>query len=343
MRWQILQHKRPVAALFVGAALLAGLAWSLPSGKVDDVRDEPTALAQARAWLEGGRPDLALQAVYPVDEDSPHAGEALTIAGVALLRRGNLVGARVMLERARKLRPHDPKPLRALVVVRLRSGDGARASADLQELCRLTPHDPRPWTVIGTVRRALGNQREAVEAFAEASRRAPGDAARGSDHVRALVKWGYLNEAAPLLRKLRQRHPQHPDVLSVAACEAEMQGRPGAALDLARRALSGDPGHRDALVLCGRLHLGADQVEAALAHFERALAADPDDPEVLHSLFLIHARLGNPERAAEFAARHEQVLERGKQWLERMHRSRESTMAVASRRAVEMNPAAPDR
>jgi tetratricopeptide (TPR) repeat protein len=98
-------------------------------------------------------------------------------------------------------------------------------------------------------------------------------------------------------------------VLSVAACEAWLQGRSDAALDLALRALTGDPRHRDALVLCGQVHASRGQMEPARACFERALAVHPDDVEALYGLFLAHTRLGNPQAAAEAAARHRQVTD----------------------------------
>ena len=46
-------------------------------------------MARGRAYLRHGRPDWALEAVSGAQDAAPGAGEALTIAGLALIRLGN--------------------------------------------------------------------------------------------------------------------------------------------------------------------------------------------------------------------------------------------------------------
>ena len=48
------------------------------------------AVARGRDCLRQGRPDLALQAVNAVRDEAPGSGEAMTVAGLALLRLGSI-------------------------------------------------------------------------------------------------------------------------------------------------------------------------------------------------------------------------------------------------------------
>ena len=70
------------------------------------VREHWAAVARGRDALRRGRPDLALQAVNTVRDEAPGSGEAMTVAGLALLRLGEYRGARLALERALKLQPN---------------------------------------------------------------------------------------------------------------------------------------------------------------------------------------------------------------------------------------------
>src|SRR5215472_5497933 len=73
------------AAVFaVGASAWIGWRWSRPH----PVRDHWDAVARGRTYLQYGRPDLAIQAVFDVRDEAPGAGAAMTVAGLALIRLG---------------------------------------------------------------------------------------------------------------------------------------------------------------------------------------------------------------------------------------------------------------
>ena len=76
-------------------------------GRVVVVGIAPTPADEARAAasrgrndLQRGRPDLAFQAVSQVRDESPEAGEAMAVAGLALIRMEQYPTARMSLERA---------------------------------------------------------------------------------------------------------------------------------------------------------------------------------------------------------------------------------------------------
>src|SRR5579864_5604549 len=58
------------------------------------------AVNRGRAFLQQGRPDLAFQAVQEIRDEAPGAGEAMTVAGLALVQLKELKTARMALERA---------------------------------------------------------------------------------------------------------------------------------------------------------------------------------------------------------------------------------------------------
>lgn len=55
------------------------------------------AAARGQAYLRSGRPDLAFQAVSGIRDETPEAGEAMTVAGMALIRMGQYRVARMAL------------------------------------------------------------------------------------------------------------------------------------------------------------------------------------------------------------------------------------------------------
>ena len=79
------------------------------------VREHWAAVARGRDALRRGRPDLALQAVNDVRDEAPGSGEAMTVAGLALLRIGGVsrspAGSRACVETSTEsIRcGHDPR------------------------------------------------------------------------------------------------------------------------------------------------------------------------------------------------------------------------------------------
>ena len=90
------------ATMAVFAISVAGWFWWQWSHQ-SSTREHWDAVARGRQFLNRGRPDLALQAVNAVRDEGPGSGEAMTVAGLALMRLGEFRGARLALERTLKL------------------------------------------------------------------------------------------------------------------------------------------------------------------------------------------------------------------------------------------------
>src|SRR4051794_18453225 len=76
-----------IAIVVVGIVVL-GLGWSWHTRLGPRASEHWEAVARGRTYLARNRPDLALQAVVDVKDEGPGAGEAMTVAGVAMARYG---------------------------------------------------------------------------------------------------------------------------------------------------------------------------------------------------------------------------------------------------------------
>ncbi len=299
-----------IAAAGIVLALLVG--WGAPGlghrlGKGPGHR---SAVTQGRRYLERGHPDLAFRAVYPIREGEPAAGEALTVAGLALLQLDDRGGARLLLERGLKLRPDQPDAAKALGEIYLGSGDVVRGVRNLRLATELDPSDGRSWVALGRAYRQCGVLDRAANAYARALSLSPGDREALAGRIDALLSAYHIEEASAPLTEARRRWPDDPRLLGLAARQAGSLGRTAEALDLAGRALAADPTNLDALRERARVHLRTGQYPRALQELERAVAAHPRDLQALYMLTLTELRLGLSERAARTQALHQRTRER---------------------------------
>lgn len=158
-----------------------------------------------------------------------------------------------------------------------RAGDAQRAAAAYEEAIA---HD----------RRCAPALRGLVELFAEG-----GEPARALAHVRALER--AEGRAATRLRA---------ELLTALAEQQRADGRPGAALRSARRALRSDQGHLPALLLIAHLELERGRSGRALAAWGRVLELDPERADVHHRA-IAQAFVRSGEQAAHAAMLRERI------------------------------------
>jgi tetratricopeptide (TPR) repeat protein len=280
----------------LGVLALIGWAWSRRRP-----RDHWAEVAKARAFLERGRPDLAFQAVSGIRDEAPGAAEALALAARVLLMYGDTLTARRALERSLKLNPDQADAAKALAAIYLATGDGPRGVTLLERAARLDPRDFRPWYAMAKVQHDMGELSKAADAYGQALRRSP-PAAEAREarlgRIRALLEANRAEEAAADLKKARQLAPDDPRVLGLAARQARALGRTTEALELADRALAGDPDDLDALVTRASLRYLSGRPEPALADLERAIRINPNHLGALQLLVQVQSRLGLAEQAA---------------------------------------------
>ncbi len=262
------------------------------------VREHWAAVARGREALRRARPDLALQAVGDVRDEAPGSGEAMTVAGLALIRVGEYHGARLALERALKLQPNQFDAATALAELNFGLGNGRRGIEVLQMAARLRPQEFRVWLTMGKVLNDLGDFPKAIQAFERALGLNANDRDALIGLIGCLMATDQPDQAEPWVARALQEYPDDPAVLGFAARGAFEANRLDEAIALADRALPRDPKNLDALLTRARVHILKAHWEKALPDAERARAAYPNDLGSLQLLQKIQTKMGLTEQAA---------------------------------------------
>jgi tetratricopeptide (TPR) repeat protein len=290
---------RGVLASTTVGLLVFVLGWSWWHGPHhSSAREHWAAVARGRDELRRGRPDLALQAVGAVRDEAPGSGEAMTVAGLALLRLGEYRGARLALERALKLQPNQFDAATTLAELNFGLGNGSRGLEVLQMAARLRPREFRVWLTMGKVLNDLGDFPEAIQAYERALDLSPNDGEALIGMIGCLMATDQPDQAEPWVTKALESHPDDPRVLGFAARGAFDANRLDEAIARADRALARDPQNLDALLTRARAHVLQARWEQALPDAERARAAYPNDLGSLQLLQKIQTKLGMTDRAA---------------------------------------------
>ncbi len=253
---------------------------------------------------------MALQAVGAVRDEAPGSGEAMTVAGLSLLRMGEYRGARVALERALRLQPKQFDAAMSLAQLNLALGNGQRGVEVLQKAAQLRPGEFRIWLTMARAIHDRGDIEGAVDAYEKALALDP-------NHREALI--GLLGtlmtsvrpeRAGPWAGRAMEKYPDDPAVLGLAARAAYNAGRGDEAVRLADRALEREP--RNLHALLARAGVLADREDWDRARRVAELAADvaPNDPSPLGLLLRIDAKVGSTERVAATLRRRKAAQDR---------------------------------
>ena len=291
-----------MAVCLVGGAifLLSGWRMSLRHSPSDEALD---AAARGRRLLRAGRPDLAFDAVNGVRDESPAAGEAMAVAGQALIGMGQYRVARMALERALKLKPDQFEVAVTLGELNLDLGNVERGVEALRAAVRLRPREFRVWRLLG---RALGDMNvstDAAQAYREVLRLKPDDRESLIESLKYLIESGQSDSIDPWIERALGKYPDDPALLCLVSRRAFEATRVEEAQELAERALLRAPDDADASRERARCLIARSRCREALAPAERAAAATPDDLGTLQLLFMVESRLGLSGRAAETRAR----------------------------------------
>jgi tetratricopeptide (TPR) repeat protein len=291
------------------AGLVVGGWWGRAAQRVA-VKDHWDAVGRGRAYLRHGRPDLAVQAIQDVRDEAPGSGEAMEVAGLALIRLGEYRGARQALDRALQLQPKQFDAAVALAELNFALGNGRRGIEALEQAVQLRPREFRLWLTMGKVLHDLGDHPKAIEAYEQAVALRPDDRKALVGLIRSLVRTGQSDKAAPLVAQAARAFPDDPEIQGSAARAALEANRLDEAISSADAALRHDPQNLDALLARARARVLQSRWEPALPDAERAAAAWPNDLGALQLLLAIENRLGLKDRAALTQSRRERARKR---------------------------------
>jgi tetratricopeptide (TPR) repeat protein len=268
------------------------------------------AVARADAYMRMGRPDRAFETVRDIRDDAPGSGEAMTIAGMALIRFGEYRAARLALERAIQLQPKQYEAAMALADLNFGLGNGRRGLEVLEQAARLRPGEPRVWLTMARVENDLGVFSKAIQAYERVLAMEPAHHDALAGLIRALFASDQTEEAEPWLRRALAAYSEDPVFLSFGAQAAFESNRLDEAIELASRTLARDPEDSVALITRGRARIARAHWEDALSDAERAVAIEPSNLSALQLLLKIETRLGLKVRAAATHDANERAKER---------------------------------
>ncbi|MGG5809209.1 tetratricopeptide repeat protein [Falsiroseomonas sp. CW058] len=296
------QHWQQLAGVLAQAQRQAEAADAFARAAANGIAPQSIALPWALALSGAGRHADAVEVLRPAQARKPKDFVLANTLGVMLKRAGRLEEAVAALEAARRLEPRNVSPCQNLGNVQELRGDFAAAAAAFAAGLRIDPRNIELWRLHGRVLRALGDQDGALASLEKAFALDPRD--RDAAAVLAGLHMDRRDWAAAerVCVRLRAARPGDSAADVMAARLLLRQGRIAEAQALLDGVIAREPGERNANLLLARLHGDGDR-QAANEALRRALAANPDNPELMDALIesLSRSRYGDETQHIEEA------------------------------------------
>lgn len=285
----------------------------------------------AHAYLRMGQPEKALHALQPLLEGNAASAEICALAADAYLQLNEPIKAEALFVRASKIDPTDPRVRTALALAHLTRGDAALAFAELE---RVALNDKGTYADMAIVSARLKrNENDAALTAVNSMISKQPDSAlaintRGRIHMarkdyaaarldfeKALTLDKSLFAAITSLAALDmvEKKPEQavkrleavletePNNHQVYMALAEIRGRSGASRDEVAKLLLGSikaaPSQAAPRLMLIETHLKAKSLKEAMAAAQDAVAALPNDVNVLDALGRIQMESGNSQQA----------------------------------------------
>jgi predicted O-linked N-acetylglucosamine transferase (SPINDLY family) len=241
------------------------------------------ALPWATALSAAGRHAEAAEVLRAACEKKPKDANLANARGVMLKRAARLEDAQQVLQEARRLDPRNAAICQNLGNVLELRGDHAAAAEAFGAGTKLDPRSAELWRLYGRMLQSLGRNDSALAALEKSFAIDPRNRALATLLGQMLIDAGDRDGALRVGAKLREAMPDDPaaDIMN-ARTQLRLQRVPEAIATL-EAVEARHPGHRDANMLLARIHGDGDRRRANEA-LERALAAAPDDFEIMDSL-----------------------------------------------------------
>ena len=196
------------------------------------------------------------------------------LLGALFVKQDRPVEAEVTLRKVIASAPAFAKPAEDLGYLLVSTGRAADALPFLERAVDLDPSLERAWFNLGKALAMLGRGREADAAFEKSFALSPDrrDMALAAEHQ----KFGRLEEAERMYRRLLRDNPRNVDALRLLAQIASGTGHAGDAEQLLQEALRHAPDYLLAILDLGQLYKDEDRFAEAIACFDRAIALEPN-------------------------------------------------------------------
>ena len=230
-----------------------------------------------------GRHNEAVEVLMPVHQKRQKDFALANTLGVMLKRAGRLNEAVVPLELARRLEPRNSSACQNLGNVQELRGDFAAAAAAFSAGLKLDPRNAELSRLLGRMQRALGDAEGAVASFEKSLGLDPRNKDVAVILNGLLLDRGEFDRADAAIAKSRAALPDDPLPEVMEARVMLRRGHAEEAIARLDRVVKRFPHDRNANMLLSRIHGDGDRKKANEA-LERALAAEPNNPEVMDAL-----------------------------------------------------------
>jgi tetratricopeptide (TPR) repeat protein len=214
------------------------------------------------------------------------------VRGVALLRQGDLAGARRAAEMALRKQPRHPGVLQLLGVICCQSGETAKGAELLRESLRLDPSSATTRLNLAKALLALGRGAEAETVCAGGP--GPELARMRGDICKAQHR---LDDAVAAYRQALAQKPDFFEAWNNLGNTLRERGEHGGAVEAFQRAVALRPDNAVCRLNLGRALNSAQRFEEAIAAFDGAVRLDPGLADALFELGTTLAATGRHEES----------------------------------------------
>jgi tetratricopeptide (TPR) repeat protein len=300
-----------VLALCLGLGLVAvAVANSWPQRRRD--RAAPHTQAADRAWSECRLEEAAGELARARQRGEP-AAQIDRLWGLVYAQAGRPDEALPLLRRAwdqpdEPAKHSDPQVAEALARIYMERFELAEAAIVVDRWARDVPIDPKPLIWRANIDRRIGpGSQVVIPHYEEALRRDPACDEARLGLAEMLYAQGRFAGSAVHYAAYVARQPDDPaGHFGVALC-ARADGDMSTAIAALDKTLALDPNHAQALKERAAIDVLEGHGALGLRRLDRAIAADPFDPELPYQRSRILTALGRPQEAAADLRRSEQL------------------------------------
>jgi predicted O-linked N-acetylglucosamine transferase (SPINDLY family) len=294
-------------------------------------------LSHVLELVNGGRPELALQAARDLTTQSPTAWQAWNLLATVQSHLRDYEAAEQSYQAVTRLAPERPEGWHGLGKVLCSQQQPAKAVGTLQRaaelagpdaaiLCdlartflvagniesayqtitaaqSLTPASPDVWNISGLILQQRGQVEEAAVAFCRAAESRPNFVDALANLGECLRILGDLSQAQAILDRALELDPQHGNAQGFSGLLAAMLGQRKVAIERLSGALERNPRYRLFRLQLARCLAADGQVDASMQHLEILEARFGQQADLLCEKAGIHAILGQHDQSRELLSR----------------------------------------
>jgi tetratricopeptide (TPR) repeat protein len=250
------------------------------------------ALQTALAAHKAGRLAEAAAAYETILKIEPDNADALHLAGLIALQRGDAAGALARIGRAAALNPRNAAYHMNLGRARQAAGQLEDARASFRRAAEFAPNESAVWHYLGLASRAAGDLSGAIDAYQRAAQISPQDIAALNNLAAALLEQGRADDARPVIARALALDANNALALGNEGQSLLLLNRPDEAIAPLRRAAALMPDNALALSNLGMALQEARQAGEAVTVLQRAVEMAPDSP-------IVRVAYGNALKKAE--------------------------------------------